>query len=172
MMIDYHSLVLTTLSLVLSVMGSLSSLGAEPALAADGSEGELLFDLTDAQTLSILESVDLEDVRVDEAGEDRTTFAFSVQGVDGYLRRYDATKDVRIYIVYPTSDEIGRERVELANRWNCRQRWAKTYIDDDGNWVIEADLLVGPGVTEEAIATFIRRFLATRCRFEEHIGLP
>lgn len=171
-MFVFRSLVLVTIFLAQGGRGGLSSLAADPPNASNGSEGELLYDLSDAQTLSILRGVGLADAKVDEEEEDRTTFIFSIEGVDGFFRNYHATKDVRIYIVYDTSEEIDRERVESANRWNRRQRWTKTYIDDDGNWVIEADLLVAPGVTEEAIATFVRRFLAIRGRFEEHIRLP
>ena len=171
-MFGFRSLVLTAIFLVQCAIGGLSVLAAEPPSPSNGSEGELLYDLSDAQALSILRGVGLADVKVDEEEEDRTTFIFSIDGVEGFFRNYHVTKDVRIYIVYDTSEETDRERVESANQWNRRQRWAKTYIDDDGNWVIEADLIVAPGVTEEAIASFVRRFLATRSRFEERFGLP
>ncbi|WP_430408214.1 YbjN domain-containing protein [Hydrogenophilus thiooxidans] len=59
---------------------------------------------------------------------------------------------------------------EQINDWNRTKRISRAYIDRDGDPVVESDLLVGKGVTEDQVMNFIKVFLDfTRPQFKNFV---
>ena len=52
-----------------------------------------------------------------------------------------------------------------VNTWNRDYRLSRAYTDDDGDPVLEADLLANAGMNEEIVTEFIKVFIDSSTRY-------
>lgn len=64
----------------------------------------------------------------------------------------------------------GGASCEVVNEWNYRTRGGRAYLDADGDVVLESDLYVRGGLTQEAIVQFFKRFERLAKAFEAHLA--
>ena len=58
---------------------------------------------------------------------------------------------------------------EAMSKWNRDERRSRAYVGDDGDAVVENDLDIAGGVTEEMIRSFFARFGESVARFAESL---
>ncbi|TGM81762.1 YbjN domain-containing protein [Leptospira mtsangambouensis] len=56
-------------------------------------------------------------------------------------------------------------KINLANRWNQKMRYSRSYLDTDGRLIIESDFDYSGGVSEEAIREFLQKFQILNSQF-------
>ncbi|MBM4098106.1 MAG: YbjN domain-containing protein [Planctomycetes bacterium] len=64
-------------------------------------------------------------------------------------------------------DEVTSSRI---NEWNRKWRYTKVYVAEDKSLVLSSDYCLSGGVTEEAVAEWMRRFAACFKEFDKHFG--
>lgn len=152
----------TALMMALVVGFALAS--GSNALAQD-----LIEQLSDGHMTRILQNLGYEEIEVIDKDDDNTTFRFVVDGRKVLLMNYRTSRDLRIFIYFVNDAGVTRSTLTTVNEWNRDQRWSKAYLDSEGDWTLEADFDVQPGVTEEAIEAFIQLWMSTVDNFVEHI---
>ncbi len=65
-----------------------------------------------------------------------------------------------------------KERITLSriNEWNKTKRFAKAYLDKDGDPVLEADIELTGGVTEKNIKEWFKTYVICLKAFRTHIS--
>lgn len=148
------------------VMG-LSLVGSSPASAQTE---DIIYQLSDAHLTSILQDLGYEEIEVINKDDDNTTFRFvDDEGRKILLMNYRSSRDLRIFIYFVNDAGVTRSTLTTVNEWNRDKRWSKAYLDGEGDWTLEADFDVQPGVTEDAIAAFITLWMRTVDDFVDHI---
>ncbi|WP_279638201.1 YbjN domain-containing protein [Leptospira bourretii] len=56
-------------------------------------------------------------------------------------------------------------KINLANRWNQKMRYSRSYLDTDVRLIIESDFDYSGGVSEEAIREFLQKFQILNSQF-------
>lgn len=110
--------------------------------------------LTSEQFQKIVQAMGFETSRAkDAAGKDAPYFTFRAEGYKvagfnhnpSYIQLYNAFNDVN-----PT--------LESVNLWNQEHSFTRAYVDKEGSAVLESDLIVTGGVTQENVEVFIQTF--------------
>ena len=140
------------LSLIIALLAGLG-------LAAGTGAAERLYPSFDDQQLElILEQEGYTSIRIIEKGllrfdADGTTYALYRYG-DGDLQLYLGLTGV--YVSYLD-----------VNEWNATRRLSRSYLDDDGDPVLEADLLANGKLSVGNVKEFVRVFLISAKHFED-----
>ncbi|MEM9057864.1 MAG: YbjN domain-containing protein [Pseudomonadota bacterium] len=135
---------------------------ATALLAAPGiSLADLRFQQFDDQQLElILEQEGYKDVQIVKQG----LLHFDAYDTTYALYRY-ADGDLQLYLgltgVYVSYLDI--------NEWNATRRLSRSYLDDAGDPVIEADLLLDDSQTAGSVRDFVRVFLVSAEHFKRFI---
>ncbi len=58
------------------------------------------------------------------------------------------------------------------NLWNKSKRFSRAYLDDEGDPVLESDINLEGGVTERAIAKFLKVYSISMAAFEQEVCRP
>ncbi|TGL19272.1 YbjN domain-containing protein [Leptospira yanagawae] len=58
-----------------------------------------------------------------------------------------------------------KNKMELANRWNQKMRYSRSYTDAEGRLILESDFDYSGGVTEEGIKEFLQKFQILNSQF-------
>lgn len=144
--------------------------------------------LADAQrwTFNDLSSEQIEDV-LDRAA-DVLTYEQSVDGVGRpmwQIEHVDTGLRFRLYVYDDESEDPEDYESLLAragfamptpptvwtvNGFNQSKRFARAFLNEDGDPIIESDLDLFGGVTEDAILRFVLRFAVTLNEFASYIG--
>ena len=70
--------------------------------------------------------------------------------------------DLQIYFdVINSAITSKAEQYKTMNQWNAQHRLSRAYVNDNGNWFLEDDLLVSGGVTEKTVQSFVNTFVQT-----------
>ncbi len=82
-----------------------------------------------------------------------------------------------LLINYPNSIQLyagfksaGKVSLDTINTWNREKRFSRAYLDSDNDAVIESDLDLEGGVSNEAIDEFIRTFRNSLGNFAKYTG--
>ncbi len=122
---------------------------ASRGVLADGSSLERAVDsFTDRQLLDLMTTFGFEP---ESAGEGALTFELGPALVM-LLNQWDG--DLQLYYVMTGGDWSH----ELINEWNKNRRLTRSYLDEDGNVILESDLLSLGGITERQIGSFVAMF--------------
>lgn len=95
-------------------------------------------------------------------GKDAVSFTVEGQAValfvlaEGDLQLYFATRGTVVGL-------------DAINEWNREYRFARAYIDDDGDPVLKADLLAHKDLSAAAVASFVRVFAGLVSTFREEV---
>lgn len=60
--------------------------------------------------------------------------------------------------------------IDAMNAWNRTKRLSRAYIDEEGDPVLEADLLADRGITREQFVNFINVFKMSVRGFRDHLN--
>ncbi len=113
---------------------------------------------TDTALVELLDGLGMTDVNVLEAGK-------IVFRMDGNLVALFRLEDGDLQLYYG----IGGVRcpIESINEWNKLHRHSRSYVDDDGDPVIESDLLSDGGVSRHKLQVFVRTFYLSASEFQQ-----
>jgi len=89
--------------------------------------------------------------KLDQAG-DKPVLRSSTGGTKFSVRFYGlsstSNKATSItFVAYFTTDMKGTRALDAVNKWNDSKRFARAIIDSDGDLVVDADVLLGKGIT-------------------------
>jgi len=109
--------------------------------------------MTSEQFQKLVQGMGFECTRDKTDGKDDTYFTFRAEGYKvaaffhdpSYLLLYNAFTDVN-----PT--------LATVNEWNQKNNFSRAYIDKDGNAVLESDLVLSGGVTNDTVEIFVKTF--------------
>jgi len=73
--------------------------------------------------------------------------------------------------LYAGFDLPGTFDMDKINEWNRTKRFARAYVDEEGDPILETELSLEGGVSSKAIEKFIRIYSGALPRFAEFIGL-
>ncbi|MGF1656078.1 MAG: YbjN domain-containing protein [Verrucomicrobiales bacterium] len=73
--------------------------------------------------------------------------------------------DIQLYAGFTDSSA----NLETVNEWNKNRRFSRSYLDNDGDPIIEADLDFDGGVTREGVRKFIQLFELSLQAFREEV---
>ncbi|PJZ45861.1 YbjN domain-containing protein [Leptospira brenneri] len=66
---------------------------------------------------------------------------------------------------YSSFNSDKANKVNLANRWNQKMRYSRSYLDTDGRLILESDFDYSGGVSEESIREFLQKFQILNSQF-------
>ncbi|XDD47880.1 YbjN domain-containing protein [Leptospira sp. WS39.C2] len=66
---------------------------------------------------------------------------------------------------YSSFNTDKKNKIELANKWNQKMRYSRSYMDSEGRLVLESDFDYSGGVSEEAIKEFLVKFQILNSQF-------
>jgi hypothetical protein len=75
--------------------------------------------------------------------------------IEGYKNLLTISKDKKS-IQFSAAFSDGNATLKKVNEWNKTRKYSKTYLDDDGDPVLELDLDLEGGVTTERIVDFLK----------------
>jgi hypothetical protein len=116
--------------------------------------------LSNAQAAAVLKRLGFEYKLADK---DPSNFVFTMEGYKIVLLNYP--NSLQLYAGFKSG---GKVTLETINTWNREKRFSRAYIDSDKDAVIESDLDLEGGVTNESIDEFIRTFRTSLKDFIKH----
>jgi len=139
--------------LALALLCACPRSGATPATSGaspspEGGSEQIVDQFSDEQLLTLLARLDHEGSIVSSGS---ITFSFDIGRVL-LFNQWDG--DLQLYYVM-TGGEWTHEAV---NTWNRTRRLTRAYIDEDGDLVLESDLLSLGGLTERQVTSFVSVF--------------
>ncbi|MCW7472618.1 YbjN domain-containing protein [Leptospira levettii] len=66
---------------------------------------------------------------------------------------------------YSSFNTDKKNKIELANKWNQKMRYSRSYMDADGRLILESDFDYSGGVSEEGIKEFLQKFQILNSQF-------
>lgn len=114
--------------------------------------------VTDDQIEEFLVKLGFNDYRKLNSDERGSYFAVKMRERNVLVINYRDSNDLQLHTVLTSTGGITSKKLYLANEWNQRKRFAKCYLDKDGDFVLEADLDLQSGQTEQSILAFITLF--------------
>lgn len=134
------------------IIAALACLVALIVTAPLTASGQVLGSLTTAQLEWLLKSEGFT-YTVDKGGD-------IVWKIDGFRTRLVRTKSdgvenacLQFHAVFENDGDATSKKINL---WNKTKRYSRTYLDDDGDPVLELDLDMSGGVTKERVASFLK----------------
>lgn len=85
--------------------------------------------------------------------DDEQRILWTIEGNPAFFIFYDDIDDMALFWAGVESEDTTLHHV---NEWNKNNRYIRTYIDDEGDPIMEMDLDVEGGVTREWITSFLR----------------
>lgn len=76
-------------------------------------------------------------------------------------------EDVTLWSWYDTPHVVD---IDLINQWNATNRWAKAYLDEDKDAVLELDVNGTGGIGPDALDTLIGLYATQMTAFADQIG--
>lgn len=134
---------------------------------ADG----VFYGLTATQIQDILKTTPLRfDQTEDDWGDPQ--FMIEIAGKEIILFTYKCKtgkcQDLRLYTYWRTGGKT--PDYKILNKWNIEQRWTKSYVDSDNDIVLEVDIDIKDGITEQAILNMIEIYSNHVLKFSDYIG--
>lgn len=112
--------------------------------------------LSDAHLLQTLRSLGYRDVEVLDnlTDADGSMIRFQIDHDPIFIQNYKSGS-IRIFTYYINEEGVTRSTLSAVNAFNRDYRWAKAYLDADGDWLLEADYDIQSGVSDKAVEDFI-----------------
>lgn len=101
--------------------------------------------LDDTKLIRVLKSVGGSQFSVKDCG----SIHYEAHGMTLHVRRFDNGDLLLTYVATGCEWTLAQ-----INEWNRTKRLSRAYIDDDGDTVLEADLIAATGVSDEQVAVF------------------
>lgn len=90
------------------------------------------------------------------------TYRFEVNGLKMAL--FNKGETMQLYAVFN-----GKVTLSRINEWNKTKRFSRAYLDRDDDPVLESDLDLEGGVTEENVDAWIRTYVLSLRLFKKHL---
>lgn len=140
-------------------------------LASATCDAQFVFEeLSDSHLRSILRGMGQDDIDTLNSDEESTSMRIVLYDWNVVLMNYHQSGDLRIFAIFDNDEGETERTLSLANEWNRDQRFAKVLIDEDGDWIIESDFDIRPGVTEEQLEAWIDLWAAVLRDFVDFIN--
>jgi hypothetical protein len=104
---------------------------------------------------------------VDAVGFDAHTFIVKEGAVQVPVFLEDGGASLQA--IFPHTGVPGRASSAAIQRWNATRRFGRAYRDDEGLPVLASDLLLGPDVGPQAVATWSRLLLDMATLFRDEV---
>lgn len=157
-----------TPSLTPAIATTLSTTSLSQGIASDTSrsliaQGGIVTKLSNNQAAAVLKRMGFE---YKPTEKDPSNFVFTMDGYKIVLLNYPQSLQL-----YAGFNSDGKVSLETINSWNKGKRFSRAYLDDEQDAVIESDLDLEGGVSEETIDEFIRTFRTSLRDFAKHTDL-
>ncbi|NQV27332.1 MAG: YbjN domain-containing protein [Rhodopirellula sp.] len=126
--------------------------------------------LSDDEIQVMLEASGISEVKREAPDSDETLF--KMQAGDRVFGIVNDRKhgQLRCYAFFGAGGEsVTLRRLRTVNAWNADNRFAKAFVYDNGNWVLESDLRYAQGTRPEAVMSHVTRFAEAVPRFVKHV---
>lgn len=159
---------------------ALSTLLSVPAASAGGprlktppkmSKAVVYTEITPEQALAIVQPLaDQAEVERPGAGQHDQVW-FQVDGLNSLMYvRNEGEGSAPVYWFAASFDFDLDVPLSMANDWNSGHLYSRAYVDDEGDIVLESDLDLAGGVTEERIVDHVRTWRQLLGEFTTAIG--
>jgi Putative bacterial sensory transduction regulator len=128
---------------------------------SQSASADIVTKLSDSQAAAVLKRMGFDDYKATE--KDSSNFVFTMDGYKVVLLNYPTS--IQLYAGFKSD---GKVSLETINAWNREKRFSRAYIDNKNDAVIESDLDLEGGVSNEAIDEFIRTFRMSLRDFVKH----
>jgi hypothetical protein len=115
-----------------------------------------------SQLVNILRQAGYVDIEAEAADQ----IHFKRSGQVFYLNRYE-DGDLVLYFGLTGFEHL---RADDFNRWNREKRLTRAYLDDDGDAVLESDMLFDGGLSPRKIAVWVNVFVGLVDGFEDFLS--
>ena len=116
--------------------------------AAHAGQGQQIIATTDIPQLIAIAKSEGYVVSIDEDGD-------LLWKIEGFLA-YILVSDDGEYVQFQSSFEEAGTSLEKVNAWNQSKRYSRSYIDSEGDPVLELDLDLEGGVTHDRIVSYLQ----------------
>ncbi len=169
MFIHKRDLVALVLALVFLVAGSGSALADGQRWTFDDLAAQQIEDILD--TLGDVMTYERD---TDGTGDPMWRISITESGLNFSLYVYDDDEDdpdnYESLLARSGFGMSSPPTIWTVNGYNQEKRFSRAFLDEDGDPIVEADLDVGGGVTDEAITRFLLRFTLSVNSFASWIG--
>ncbi len=145
--------------------------GAQAA-GAQAAGAQVLVDATEVQSIAaIAREYGTAEVDKDTVGD--PMLSGEMEGLSYLVFFYGCTEgaDCQSIQFYTYWTNPGDVEIDTINAWNRDKRFAKAYLDDDGDPVLEMNVNLFAGVTRTNLSDTFEWWLVLMDLFEEYIGL-
>ncbi len=104
-------------------------------------------------------------IRFKEVEGKTDTYTFEYEKRTIVLFNQNSVLEACVY--YKDGDQVTSSRI---NEWNRKWRFTKVYLGEDKSLVLESDLCLTGGVTEDAVTAWMQRFVGSFKEFDKHFG--
>ncbi len=91
------------------------------------------------------------------------TYSFVIDGLKIVI--FNKGQTMQLYAGFRSSGTS----LSTINEWNKEHRFTRAYLDGDNDPVLESDIDLTGGVTQENVDEFVRTFFASLVQYKKHI---
>jgi Putative bacterial sensory transduction regulator len=91
------------------------------------------------------------------------TYSFVIDGLKIVI--FNKGETMQLYAGFRSSGTS----LSTINEWNKEHRFTRAYLDSDNDPVLESDIDLTGGVTQENVDEFVRTFFASLVQYKKHI---
>ena len=125
-----------------------------PAATTAKAETAIITSMTSFRFEELVQAMGFECTRgKDATGTDDTFFTFRAEG----YKVAAFTNDPNYLLLYSAFSDV-RPTLATVNGWNQSNSFSRAYVDKDGNAVLESDIILTGGVTQDNIEMFVKTF--------------
>ena len=96
---------------------------------------------------------------------DDNSYSFRVAPLKIFL--FNKSETMQLHTGFKVKERMTLSRI---NEWNKTKRFAKAYLDKDGDPVLEADIELTGGVTEKNVKEWLKTYVVCLKAFRTHIS--
>lgn len=127
-------------------------------LPAASQAQEILTELPSEDLIDLLDGLRFEEVSVQNETDSGTSIRVETGRFFFFVENYDSGY-VRIVAWFDNEDGARRSTLALVNDWNLVHSFSKAYIDESGQYVLEADFTLDQDITEAGIEERVLEFI-------------
>lgn len=151
----------TIFTICLAILACLPAHSQTTQSSPKASSTTVITSLTSSEFQRHVQAMGFECIRgKDAAGKEDSYFTFKAEGYK--VAALSTTPD--ILELYNSFSDI-KPTLAIVNEWNRDNNFSHAYVDGDGNAVIENDMIISGGVTNETVEVFVKTFRDTVARW-------
>ena len=99
------------------------------------------------------------------AEKDDNTYSFKAESLRILL--FNKSDTMQLHAGFKLKERVTLSRI---NEWNKTKRFAKAYLDRDGDPVLEADIELTGGITEKNVKEWFKTYVVCLKAFQKHLA--